>query len=126
MYYSSLGEIAMHENKRTHLRLWKRRAFKDIRNPGPCLRVFLELGQDLLRQLLLKRARCSMRYGTRGKGSPTHLLTSTRVKCHDHPVHERDIELFREVEYALRCGESRVSAGSMMDEAYLHGGKAIG
>ena len=35
----------------------------------------------------------------------THLLPSTRVESHHHPVHERDIELFGEVEYALQYSE---------------------
>lgn len=70
----------------------------------------MKLRQDLLRHLLLLR-------GSRGTVSDmhadriqvTHLLASAGVEGHDHSVHERDIELFGEVEYALmHLGEYRV------------------
>lgn len=45
----------------------------------------------------------------------THLLPDTGVESHHHSVHERDIELFGEVEDALmNPGQDRMRAMTMM------------
>ena len=57
-------------------------------------------------------------------GCYTHLLASTRVESHHHSVHERDIELFGEVENALRDCKSRRETPDGR-ATYLHSGKGI-
>ena len=59
-----------------------------------------------------------------GIDSHTYFLTHTRVECDDHIVHDRDIELPREVQDALRDREYHSAPEG--ERTYLHGGEAIG
>lgn len=87
----------------THFRLRERRMLENVRYPCPCIWAFLKLRQDPLGHLLLHAPH--MRSGTclpRGIDLRTYFLSYTGVECDDHIVHDRDIELPREVQDALR------------------------
>lgn len=111
--------------ERTHFRLRERRTLENVRYPCPCIWTLLKLRQDSLGHLLLHAPHMRLAISLLPAiDLSTYFLSYTRVECDDHIVHDRDIELPREVQDALHDREYHATLGK--ERAYLHGGEAIG